>query len=449
MNRRGFIASVAAATAAEMLLGTPLAKALGANRRRSVLVIGAGMAGLSSADILLRAGYSVRVLEAGPRIGGKLFGGLVDGHVYDFGGQAFSKDMMRVRNLGRRFGLTEIARPAQNGFYVEGDRLLTDAPFDAIDEGRDGVVQKSIALYPEVDDDAKRKAYNRMSVMDWARTQMPEASFSCFRSLFEAEWCDTPERVSMLHYLEASRAYEGDVGEMDFRFREGMCGLVKALAREVGSAVRLNSPVQKIEQRGNRVFVSAGQREYDADAVIVAIPMPQLKNVKISGLDLGALPGVLKTFESAAVRKILVSYRKPFWRDLPREGEFSDPCGLSMMDNSDMEAGRYSLALFLGGSAARSRLGREDILKKVAKVLGPEALEPTGYHDQSWLGSEYLAGGYASNRIVAETGHEFLPTSLGRMFLAGSETATVHPTYIEGALSSAERATRALMDSLA
>ena len=142
---------------------------------------------------------------------------------------------------------------------------------------------------------------------------------------------------------------------------------------------------------------------------------------------------------------MIAVYDEPFRKDLPREGVVSTPAGVWMMDNSDIDNGVFSLIVFLGGPIARQSFGRNEILSRVAAVVGPKALNPVAYHDQAWLPSPYLPGGYESVRAPGIDHGERMATDLGRIFLAGTESSDEFSGYVEGALASAERAVSGVM----
>lgn len=446
LQRRQFITSLAALSATSLLPRG--ARAACFARRPKVIVVGAGIAGLATADLLRRSNCEVIVLEASGRVGGKILGGTVGPFSFDIGGQGFSHDMTRVRAMGRRYHLTEIPCPAQIDFFARRSEVLTGDRLDHDYRGLENLMERATTLYRSLGQPAMRAQYNSMSVAAWAARYLPRESVDIFASNFSAEWCDAPERVSLLHFLEASHAYVGTDKEMEFRFREGLFSITDGLSRDLGTAIHLHSPVQSLNFTASNVTVRTPTESLTADAVVLAIPMPQLRRLPISGLNLGTLPSVLPTFEGGAVRKILAVYNRPFWKGHPCQGEFAEPNGFCVMDNSDEGARIYSLLFFLGGPLATRPFSQKDILSRAATVFGPQVLTPIAYRDQAWLNSEFLPGGYASNRIVSRTGSERLPTSIDRLFLAGSETADILPTYIEGALSSAERAADAVLRRL-
>ena len=153
------------------------------------------------------------------------------------------------------------------------------------------------------------------------------------------------------------------------------------------------------------------------------------------------LKQALDSVRGAAVRKIIVVYDQPFWGDLPREGIFDPPCGMEIMENSDLEAKRYSLVVFLGGPAADKGMSKENMLLRLSSLLGSGALQPIGFHEQVWLGDEHLCGGYAANRAPGSKFSMAIPSRLGdRIFIAGSDASREFPSYVEGALYGAEKA---------
>ena len=78
-----------------------------AAKDRSVIVIGAGLAGLSAAYELHQAGWQVTVLEARERVGGRVYSlrGFSNGLVAEAGGEFIEESHTRLIGLAKQFNL--------------------------------------------------------------------------------------------------------------------------------------------------------------------------------------------------------------------------------------------------------------------------------------------------------------------------------------------------------
>jgi monoamine oxidase len=446
INRRQFNASLAGVAVSGFCTRSVWAVTKASTPQpKKVLVVGGGISGLYAADILKTSGYSVQVLEAASRVGGRVLGKEIGGQKFDVGGQAFTKDMRRVKALGKRFGLHAIHKPQQRGFFLRNDNLLVGAELDRIVQEVDDVLAKTEVLARRLGEPGGRNDLASQSVMDWIHPKLSSVSQEYFRTSFSAEYCATPENVSLLHFVEANRGYRGDEDEMALRYREGMFTIVDELYRNIQMDVRLNHPVEEINCTSSGVVATAGGSSFYADYLILAIPLPQLRRLKICGLDDQTLRSSLAGYQGAAVRKIIAVYDDPFWKDRPREGDICPPVGLSLMDNSDLEKRVYSLVMFLGGPIANQGVDQTKALSLVARVLGSNALRPIAYHEQAWLPEAFLSGGYGSIRGPRLNKGEILPKQIGRVFLAGSDSSDQFSGYIEGALASGERAVNGIL----
>ncbi|MFJ3912974.1 MULTISPECIES: protoporphyrinogen oxidase [Streptomyces] len=90
--------------------GTAAAAGEGAPARHAV-VIGGGIAGLAAAHRLLADGLRVTLLEAGPRLGGKLLAGELAGAPVDLGAESVLARRPEALELARAVGLGEALQP--------------------------------------------------------------------------------------------------------------------------------------------------------------------------------------------------------------------------------------------------------------------------------------------------------------------------------------------------
>ena len=118
-----------------------------------VVVIGAGISGLAVAEALHRSGRTVTVLEARPRIGGRLLSDPLD-----LGASWFWDGEQRVRAMTDRFGIATFPQ------HIAGDAMIDE---------RDRVHR-----YPgnPIDGPARRFAHGAASLTDALSGQLPEGT---------------------------------------------------------------------------------------------------------------------------------------------------------------------------------------------------------------------------------------------------------------------------------
>src|SRR3954466_6676803 len=104
LTRRKLLGTPALGTAATAL---PETSAFGASHvRADVAIVGGGLAGLTAARNLVKAGHSVIVLEARDRVGGRTFNHkLPDGQAVEAGGEFVGPTQTRVLALAKSVGI--------------------------------------------------------------------------------------------------------------------------------------------------------------------------------------------------------------------------------------------------------------------------------------------------------------------------------------------------------
>jgi monoamine oxidase len=440
------------------------------------VVVGAGLAGLVAARDLAAAGRSVVVLEARDRVGGRLLNeDIGDGKVVEVGGQWIGPTQHRLAALAGELGVATFAT------HEQGHNLL---------EWRGGV-RRYCGAIPRInpavllDLEQARRRLDRMArrvplsapweapragVLDgltaatWMRRNMATRAGRELLTLgIEAVWATQPEDLSLLHLLfythsggGLNRLFDTEGGAQQDRFVGGSQLIALRLAERLGERVVLDAPVRRIRQSADRVTVEADGVTADARRVVVAVapalagriaydpPLPGLRDQLTQRMPLGT------------VAKCMAIYPEPWWRAEGLSGIATSDVGPVKLtfDNSPPEGTPGVLLGFLEGQRARElgRLSpdsrRAAVLDCFRRLFGERAARPERYVERLWAEEEWSRGCYGGHMPPgAWIGYgPALRPPIGRIHWAGSETATVWNGYMDGAVSSGERAARELLE---
>jgi len=303
---------------------------------RDVLVLGAGLAGLSAARDLARAGADVLVLEARDRVGGRVEQlDLRDGRRVQLGGELTGRFQRAYLGLAGELGLTVepsyVAEPGEHTtLLAEGVRRgewLTPAERAEADriEGEFCALARTVdPADPWAHSDAAR--LDRVSVADWLRANGAPPAVVRERALFHLGLAaGGVEGTSLLSELRKVAA-EGATGFYDaeawegLRVAEGSATVALRMADELEGRIRLEAPVARVDvaPAGCAVTLADGER-LRGEAVVCALPVGPLRAVEIRGVPDAKLRSLGRQRHALAA-KVVATFRDSVWSHVGADG---------------------------------------------------------------------------------------------------------------------------------
>ncbi|MBK3565380.1 FAD-dependent oxidoreductase [Streptomyces sp. MBT62] len=446
-----------------------------------VVVVGAGYAGLSTAWRLADAGIDVVVLEAADRVGGRVFSQVSPSGVrIDHGGQWIGPSQRRFHALADRFGCRTFPT-WETGRHVEirADGTRLDYAGGAPDTGPG--VEEYERVTALLDDLARTvdleqpwstprfAEFDALSAEDFFRVQTAdEDALQRLALAIEGVWCAEPREISFFHvlfYLASGGGYEQLMETrgcaQDARFSDGADAVAHALAKSLGGRVRLGEPVLSLRQSAHGVEAYTGHTVVRAKRAVVAVPPAAIERIAFDPELPAGRRGWVRHSPMGRVAKVHAVYEEPFWRTAGRSGIATlygeSPVGV-VFDNSPEDASHGVLVAFVYGdrldrwSAGTDTERRHDVLAALSAVAGPRAGAPVDYVEKIWPRTGWTIGGYecfVTPGGWTRHGREGWREPSGLVHWAGTETASVWNGYIDGAISSGERAAAEVISALA
>ncbi len=283
----------------------------------------------------------------------------------------------------------------------------------------------------------------------------------------EAVFSAQPRDLSLLHvlfYVHSAGSVEALVstagGAQQDRVIGGSALLATRLARRLGDGVHLSSPVRRIEQTSRGVRVEGPGFSVKASRCVVAVPPTLAARIEYSP----ALPTLrdqlTQRVPMGTVTKVQCVYDRPFWRDEGLAGQATSDTGPVKVtfDNSPPgdDPAFGVLMGFMEGSDGRRYADRSRAERRAATIecleryFGPQARNVREYVEMSWAAEPWTRGcyaGYMPPGTWTDYGRA-LRRPVGRIHWAGTETALVWNGYMDGAVSSGERAADEVLAAL-
>ena len=486
ISRRDFLASAAMAMAGVAFFPpSPLSFPVQLKRRgpaKKVIIVGAGLAGLSAGFELTQAGHDVTILEAQTRAGGRACSirqPFSDGLYAEAGATTIADTNDLTLKYAHLFGLQldswDAPPELQDILYIRGRSVRRtpgiepDLPFDLPPEekklGRAGLFKKYAApVYPEIGDirdpnwpPASLWKYDRMSYTDFLRSRCASSEAIARMSVFGI-WGDGLDTVSALMVLREDAFLES--AKYDYHIRGGNDLLPRAFADRLKEKILYGSPVVRIDhdKSGVRVVFQRRNEHYTlaGEFLIIAIPFSVLRRLGLSPHFSPEKQKVIEQLPYYSVARVYLQSRRKFWVEQGLTGNvFGNLAIGSVMDISSGQPGpRGILHNYADGPQARRICAMKEqdrinfVLEEMEKVLPGIRENFEGGVSKCWDEDEWERG--ASSWYKPGQMQEFWPHVArpeGRVHFAGDHTSP-WIRWMQGALFSGIRAAKEVNEAV-
>jgi monoamine oxidase len=477
-TRTRFVKEAGVAALGITALGRLAAPARGAAAPK-IVVVGAGLAGLSAAYALRNAGYAAEIHEASDRIGGRcwtLRGAFADGQIAEHGGELIDQSHSHVRQLAQGLGLKldNLLQAEQNGTDVLGYFDRSRYSYDEMTDDIKAAWQKihsdvSAASYPttfEISTERGREL-DRMSIVDWIEETFAGGIASRIGQLLDVAYnieygaeCSEQSALNLLYLLGYSGQGQFRVfGPSNEKYHVvgGNDLIVDRLAAKLAGQVTMGSELVAVRRNATGTFTltfaqSSGTTTVTADKVVLALPFSILRSsVDLSKAGFEPLKLVAIREQGMGTNsKLHVQFTSRFWRGQGSNGEtFSDRGYQNTWEVSRAQAGKTGLLVNYTGGTIGASFGSgtpdsraKQFLAQIEPVLPGATKAWNGRATiDFWPGYLWTKGSYSYWKVGQYQRFAGMEARRqGNCLFAGEHTSIDFQGYLNGAVETGQRA---------
>lgn len=478
ISRRQFLKTTTALSAGAAF--TPWQSLWGVSGNSSaekVIVIGAGLGGLSCAYELLNAGFDVTVLEARTRPGGRVStyrDPFADNLYAEMGAEYVDSSDEYARKYCQEFGLEILPAKQYDGIYVRGKKygmadfksLKQKLPFEGTEGGKlFGQEFNYVRHWVEKIVDPKKIPDDVLELDHLSAAQLlrkegaPKDIIDLYTYTNATERTCTPNQMSALT-LVFGHFYAAAFSEntVEGRIFGGNDQLPMSFAKAIASHLKYNCPVKKISHGRNGVQVSFEESEklntMSADRCVIAMPLTILRKTRIDPYFPDDKMHCIRDQAYGHVMKIAMQFKKRIWDEEGSVGQrvFTDTRLRRVYHFSIDQPGPRGILLTFTSGADAARLGklsqqrRLQIARKTVTEIWPET--PQNWESgisKYWNEDPWMQGSYTYVGLGQWDYKKILKRQEGRVHFAGEHT-TDFGSSMNGAIESGVRASREIIE---
>ena len=480
ISRRSFLKRTSAFTSLASIAPFSISSILSdASDDKRIIVIGAGLAGLSCAYELDRAGYNVILIEAQSRAGGRVRtyrDPFADNLYAEMGAEYVDSSDELVHQYCKNFDLRVLPAKQYDGVYVKGNRFSMEGlksgkdilPYDGILDGKlfgqeARYIQQWIDLVKQKGENAPEVlALDNMSIEDMLQKGgAPKDIIDLYTYTNATESTTVPSKMSALYMvLTNAKASAFSEDTVEGRIFGGNDKLPKIFAKKLGTKVKYNRALKRLKFNGKGVTVIVNKNGVNETIkglrCVIALPASVLKNVDIEPGFSSEKTYCIQNQDYGHVMKVAMQYRKRFWDQKNSIGQrvFTDTRLRRVYHFSiDQPGPRGILLTFTSGEDAKKlgRLSEERRMRNAQETCENIWPESSQYWENGitkyWNEDPWVKASYSIAGVGQKGFRDILAKPEGAVYFAGEHTA-FYRASMNGAIESGLRAKSELIQTL-
>lgn len=477
VSRRKFLRQAALGTAA--LAAAPILSAKKpAGPQPKVVIVGAGLAGLTCAYRLKQAGIDAIIYEANTRVGGRCWtrrGDFLDGQIAEHGGELIDQGHTEIRQLAQelRLPLDNLLAAEPNG--TEPFYHFDNASYSYAEATRDlkAIWQK---LHRDLSDAGYPTLYNRytarglqldqMSILDWIDESVPGGRQSRLGQLLDVAYnieygaeSENQSALNLLYLLGYNSPGQFSVfgaSNEKYHVRGGNDRIASTLASALGSQIVTGAAlvaVRRTAAGAYRLTFQSGGGTFDvtADKAVFALPFSILRTLDLTASGFSPLKvTAIQQLGIGSNSKLNVGFSRRRWVTLGNNGDtYSDRGYQTTWEVSRGQSGASGILVAYSGGNYADTFGvgtpaqhAQQFLAQIEPVLPGLTAAHSGHATiDFWRGDPFVRGSYSFWRIGQYTQFAGIEGAQeGNAHFCGEHTSIDSQGYLNGAVETGERA---------
>jgi monoamine oxidase len=452
-----------------------------------IVVVGAGLAGLTCAYRLKQAGYTALVHDAADRVGGRCWtirGAFADGQIAEHGGELIDQGHAAIRQLASELGLKldNLLQAERNGteptYYFDE----ADYPFEQATADLKAIWQKlhgdvSAASYPTLYSGYTQRGFelDHMSIVDWIEEMVPGGIGSKLGQLLDIAYnieygAESSQQsalnlIYLLGYVGPGQLRIFGKSNEKYHVQGGNDQIPARLAAALAGQVTLGSELVSIRLRSDAAYSLAfcqggTTKTVIADRVVLAVPFAVLRaSVDFAQAGFKQLKRTAIAEQGMGTNsKLHVQFRTRHWESLGANGDTVADTGYqNTWDVTRAQSGRSGILVDYTGGVVGASFGSgtpsaraKQFLAEIEPVLPGLSAQWNGRATVDfWAANPWTHGSYSYWKVGQYTKFAGVEREVeGACHFCGEHTSIDFQGYLNGAVETGERAANEVISAL-